>query len=137
MFITAELRPKRENIISVSHEYCASELCRKYVGDDFDFSKMPFSNFYRLAELIQKEIDKLLTDETYSMIPQLAIKEKIKKNKNGIFLRISGSYFSDREGISFNFERNPFVGFCDEMSGCNRTPFIIGFLNWIDELGNE
>jgi hypothetical protein len=124
-----------EEIINKSHEYCAAELCRKYIGDDFDFSKMPFSNFKRLAELTQKEIDRLLADKTYQMIPQLKIKDKIKKNKEGIFLRISGSYFNDREGISFNFKASPIVGFCAEMSGCNRIPFIVGFLNWIDEIG--
>jgi hypothetical protein len=133
MFITNELRPRREEIISRSHESIASSLCRSYVGDDFLFSKMPISNFERLSALIQKEIDKLLADESYSMVGRLKVKDKIKKNKDGIFLRVSGSYFSDREGVSFNYKNN-FVGFCDWADGCNRTPFILGFLNWVDEL---
>jgi hypothetical protein len=136
MFVTADLRPNKQDIINNSHNNNAKELCRKYIGDDLLFAKIPFSNFRRLAELIQKEIDELLTDNSYDMIGELKVKELIKKNKDGIFLRISGSYFGDREGISFYFSNN-FVGFCGEMSGCNQTPFIIGFLNWIDELNDD
>lgn len=127
-------RPKRQEIIDRSHEFGASDLCRKYVGDDFLFSAMPISNFERLSVLIQKEIDKLLADESYSMVSKLRVKDKIKKNKDGVFLRVSGSYFSDREGISFN-SRDNFIGFCGWADGCNRTPFILGFLDWVDELG--
>lgn len=136
MFVTAELRPRKQEILDNSHKCNSSQLCREYIDGDFLFEKMPMSNFYKLAELIQKEIDKLGNDPTYSMIPKLKVKDKIKKNKDGVFLRISGSYFNDREGISFNF-RNNFVGFCAEMDGCNRTPFIVGFLNWIEELKND
>jgi hypothetical protein len=134
MFITNELRPRREEIVERSHEFIAASLCRSYVGDDYLFSKMPVSNFERLSVLIQKEINKLLADESYSMVSKLKVKDKIKKNKDGIFLRVSGSYFSDREAISFN-SKNNFVGFCGWADGCNRTPFILGFINWIDELG--
>lgn len=136
MFVTNELRPNKQEIIDKSHLQVATKLCRQYVGDDFLFSKFPMIRFERLSKLIQKEIDKLLADESYSMVPKLRIKDKIQKNKDGIFLKVSGSYFSDREAISF-YTRDNFIGFCGWADGCNRTPFVIGFLNWVDELQEE
>ena len=133
MFVTNDLRPTREEIIEKAHIGSTTDLCRKYASDDFAFQMMPIENFERLRDLIQIEIDKLLSDPTYQMITKLKVKDKIKRNKDGIFLRISGSYFSDRQGISFN-KKNGFIGFCAEMDGCNRIPFVVGFINWIDEL---
>jgi len=133
-FIVAELRPKRQEILDKSHQNISSELCRKYVGDDFYWSRFPLKAFELLAKLTQKEIDILSADKSYAMIPKLKIKDKIRTNrKNGVFIRVSGDYFNDREAFSFNFQ-DSFIGFCGEMSGCNRTPFITGFINWVDEL---
>jgi hypothetical protein len=136
MFITAELRPRKQEILDSSHQKISSELCRKYAGDDFDWSNLTLKAFELLAKLTQKEIDILSADKSYDMIPSLRVKDKIRTNKDGVFIRVSGSYFTNREAFSFNF-RDDFVGFCGEMSGCNRTPFITGFVNWIDELNND
>jgi hypothetical protein len=134
MFITAELRPKRQEILDKSHENISSVLCRRYAGDDYDWSALPLKAFELLAKLTQKEIDILAADKSYDMIPRLRIKDKIRINKkDGVTIRVSGSYFKDREAFSFNF-KDSFIGFCGEMSGCNRTPFITGFVNWVDEL---
>ena len=125
----------REEILNSAHLITSNDLARKYF-DQFgiDFAGLNMSDFEKLKSLIQIEIDKLLADTEYQMITKLRVKDKIKKNKQGVFLRISGNYFTDREGISFN-NRNPlFIGFCTEMSGCNRIPFITGFVKWVDFL---
>lgn len=34
--------------------------------------------------------------------------------------------------MNFTTIENEWVGFCAEMSGCNRIPFLVGFVNWVD-----
>lgn len=86
-----------------SHLRHASSLARDYFANScIDFLSLKTSDFEKLSELIQVEIDKLLADSSYHMVRELKMRPKIKKNKDGIFLEVSGSYFDRREAISFN-----------------------------------
>lgn len=128
---------EKKEILDNAHLNCVKDLARKYFRQSgIDFTSLITSDFCKLGALIQVEIDKLSSDSKYQMIPKLKIRIFPKKNKDGVFLRISGSYFSDREGISFHTDHNRdfLVGFCAEMDGCNQTPFIVGFVKWVDYL---
>ena len=63
----------------------------------------------------------------------------VKLNKNGklVFaeIRVKGTYFADREAITFN--EDGFIGFCGWADGYNLTPFIVGFKEWCDYLENK
>lgn len=131
----------RKEILANSHLNSVKESARKYfVQSGINFSSLTSADFDKLQQFIQFEIDKLLADPEYRMIKELRVKAKIKRGKDYLSIRIAGSYFSDREGISFNTNytasnsRALFIGFCAEMSGCNQTPFIMGFIKWVDYL---
>jgi len=131
------MKDKRKEILDHSHLNSTNELARIYFRESgINFSNLEMKAFEELQLLIQIEIDKLLDDTSYRMITELKVKPIIQRTRyseHGIFLRISGSYFSDREAISF--WTNPLkIGFCGEMSGCNRIPFITGFIKWVDLL---
>jgi hypothetical protein len=51
------------------------------------------------------------------------------------FIKIDGSYFNKREGISFN--ENGFIGFGGEFSTVNTEPILTAFCKWCDSLSRE
>lgn len=60
-------------------------------------------------------------------------KEQLKRKKfNNIYLTVRGTYFSDREAISFNTDG--FIGFAGWACSKNVKPFIDGFVKWCDEI---
>jgi len=129
-----DIKQLRKDIFDNSHIERSKESAREYFRiSGIQLSNLTARDFDKLKEFVTIEINKLLADPSYRMIPELRV-SKIKENKSGIFLRISGSYFSDREGISFNLWKPLFIGFCAEMSGCNQTPFIKGFVKFVDYL---
>ena len=88
-------------------------------------------DYYKLSELMQEEIYRLLADKTYSMINKLSMHSKIRLEKDYVHLFVNGFYFNKREAITFDL-RNKFIGFNGWASGCNRIPFIKGFIKWCD-----
>ena len=48
------------------------------------------------------------------------------------FLRCYGSYFTDREAISFN--RDGYIGFCGWASTQNTVPITDTFIRWCDHI---
>jgi len=125
-----------KEIISKSHLSKSKDLARQY-WDSLDID--PFSlrkdDFLELRRHIQCIINKLSVRKGYNMIHRLNVKGKIEKDRNRISLRISGSYFDDHEGITF-YRSDKLtgidIGFCGELNGCNQTPFIQGFITWIN-----
>lgn len=49
--------------------------------------------------------------------------------------RVSGSYFQNREAISFN--RDGFIGFGGEFSTANVQPMLKAFIKWCKEIAPE
>ena len=127
----------RKEIFEKAHLVESANLARKYfkdIGlqlDDF----YPKSTYYKLSEFIQDEIYILLADKSYSMIGKLRMSSNMKFNKDGINLLTDGFYFEKREAITFNFRTN-FIGFCGWASGCNKIPYIKGFIKWCDYMKN-
>ncbi len=137
---------KRTEILAKAHLLDSNELAKEYyIEVGLSFKGISDTDYELLSEMIQKEIDILLADKSYQMIKSLRI-SKIKATKAYVSLRIEGmvrilkaegSYFKSREGITLHAEDELIVTFCCEMSGCNRIPFITGFVNWVDKLKGE
>jgi hypothetical protein len=124
----------KEEILEKAHLNESSELCRTYFKEKGLFViRYPFDYFYKLRKFIQEETYPLLIDKSYQMISELRMVEKIQINNKYAYLFTAGSYFDKREAISFDF-RKKFIGFCGWASGCNRLPFIRGFIKWCDWL---
>ena len=51
------------------------------------------------------------------------------------FLRCDGSYFEDREAVSFN--RDGFIGFCGWASTTNTVPITDTFMRWCDRVAGR
>ena len=126
---------KKEQINDLAREY--------FYKCGLDLTMIDKEEIRKLKELMQREINKLLADESYSMVKELYIDYKVKRNKSGISITTSGSYFDEREAICFrkypgfpNYtkEQKPEkeIYFCDWASGCNRIPYIKGFIEWCD-----
>ncbi len=137
---------KRTEILAKAHLLDSNELAKEYyVESGLSFTDIDDNDYELLSDMVQKEIDILLADKSYQMIEGLCI-SKIKTTKKYVSLRIRGSYFGDREGITFFkddaasmevAEIETPVTFCCSMSGCNRIPFITGFVKWVDRLGSK
>lgn len=132
---------KSEDIIKKSHLNESSEMARKYfIKKGLTFEDIGDTDMWRLQDMINHECHVLLADESYHMIKDLMVK-KVKQDKYGWHLIARGSYFDSREGISFwNPKTNDdsiTIGFCGWASGCNRIPFIKGFIKWCDWMSNE
>lgn len=128
---------KAEQIFEKAHKNESSEMAREYFKEKgIEFKDIKLSDYHKLNEFITVEIHPLLADKSYHMVERLRMKEKINKDKWGVYLLTSGSYFSEREAISFynpeNNDRSISVGLCGWASGCNRIPYIKGFVKWCD-----
>ena len=124
----------KEEIIEKAHMQSVKPLAIQYYNEaKINFADLKRKDFENLSGFMQKEINKLLADKTYSMAPGLEMEPKVVKNKDGVFLTVRSGYFKGREAITFD---ENFIYLCDWASGCNQTPFILGFINWIDSLKN-
>lgn len=128
-----ETKELKKQIFKTAHLNESSELCRQY----FKEQKLQLDNFYqssdyyKLSEYIQEEINLLLADKSYSMIRNLKMLKGIKFDKDTVCLLTKAYYFRKREAITFDLNTK-FIGFCGWASGCNRIPFIKGFIRWCD-----
>ena len=128
---------KKGELFEKAHLEESSNLAREYFTScKLNYSNIDLDNCKKLRQFINQECFKLLEDESYSMIKDLEVNVKIKKDKWGFYLTARGSYFKEREAGSFwNPKTNDLsieVGFCGWASGCNRIPFIKGFVKWCD-----
>lgn len=66
----------------------------------------------------------------------LSAKMDIKRKSNGVItqcnLYCNGSYFTRRQGISF--EKGGWIGFCGWADTGNTQPFVTTFIKWCDTL---
>lgn len=123
----------KEDIFEKAHLEESSELARQYFDEcGLVVKYIPISYYDKLSEFITTEIEPLLADKSYHMVERLRMCPNIKKDKEAIHLFTSGSYFSKREAITFWFKDR--ILFCPWASGCNRIPYVKGFIKWCDYL---
>lgn len=136
-----QLAETEQAIYRTAHINESSILAREYFKElGLDYSKITEESLWKLREFMQDAMYPLLADKTYSMIKDLAMDKKIKsKFKKGLLIEAelytNGSYFTRREAITFN--EDGFVGLCGWASGCNRIPFINGFIKWCNYLAGQ
>ena len=110
---------------------------------DLSYKDISEIDVYILTKYIEVELDNYYKnggDHAKSM--DLRVKAPLKKNvkvlkRSGLqyaYIRVAGSYFENREAISFN--KDGFIGFGGELDSKNTTPIIKGFCNWCDYLHN-
>ncbi len=129
----------RADIMDNAHKEESSNWAREYFKESgIVFSNIGIEDCKKLRFFINEICFKLCDDKNYSMIKDLEVKRRTRSDKWGIYLKADGSYFKNREAISFwtpDEKLNDLdfpVGFCAWASGCNRIPFIQGFIKWCD-----
>lgn len=112
------------------------ELAREYFKNcKITYDDITMNDIYELIQLLNKRI--VETDSCMIMINEPKLRGRytnVKLNKNGklVFaeIRVKGTYFDDREAITFN--EDGFIGICGWADDYNLTPFAMAFKDWCD-----
>ena len=127
----------KEEIFDTSHLDASSDLARAYFKEcGLKIEEVTLIQCAELIEFITDEIKPLLADKSYQMVKDLRMNKRIKKDKYGIYLLTDGSYFKERQAVSFLLGNRRII-FCNWASGCNRIPYIKGFVKWCDYLKEQ
>ena len=112
------------------------ELAREYFKkSNLTYDDIDMNDIYKLIQILNVKITEANSCMLMINEPKLRGRNtNVKLNKNGklVFaeIRVKGTYFADREAITFNGDG--FIGFCGWADGYNLTPFIVGFKEWCD-----
>jgi hypothetical protein len=112
-----------------------SEKARQYFKDcKLSYDDIDSGDICILIMMLNKTLKKLRKSTEISLRMSEKIKSKYKTNGDLItcFLRVNGSYFTNRECISFNAEG--FIGFCGWADSTNQKPIVDSFIQWCDYL---
>lgn len=115
----------------------AKKLRQKF-NEEFSYSIIEEYHIEYLRFLISRKLANKFGDTiSMSLTPALKKDLKILKTKGLQYteIKVDGSYFSKREGITFN--PNGFIGFAGWADGYNLRPFIEAFSEWMDWLTIE
>lgn len=128
-----EKKMNKKDIFNKAHLEESNGMAREYFEKcGLKIVEVRVEHAKKLSEFISAEIYPLLLDEEYNMVKELRMSRKIKQGKYGIFLYTDGSYFTEREAISFRYDNDLKIMFCNWAVGCNRIPYIRGFIKWCD-----
>jgi hypothetical protein len=91
-----------------------------------------------LVELLSEELETYRTTggehaKNMAMTVRKPLVKDVKVLKTGLkhaYIKVDGSYFEKREGISFN--KNGFIGFAGSFDGSNTAPYLTAFKRWVD-----
>lgn len=114
------------------------ELARKYFkNNNLSYEDIGMNEIYKLIQILNRRIAEAGSCILMINEPKLRGRNtNIKLNKVGKIkyaeIRVKGTYFNDREAITFN--EDGFIGFCGWADGHNLTPFVMGFREWCDYL---
>lgn len=111
------------------------ELVRRYFKNcKITYDDITISDLYKLIQLLNKRIAEIGSCMTMMKEPKLSgINKNIIFKKNKLVfaeLRVKGTYFDDREAITFH--EDGFIGICGWADGYNITPFVMAFKDWCD-----
>jgi len=113
------------------------EESRKLFSDfNLKYEDITELDIRKLTHLIEgKLIDYILTGDAHAKQMNMKVspirKKDIEISKNGLvqaIIRVDGSYFKGREGITFN--NTGFIGFGGELSNVNVVPILKAFNVW-------
>lgn len=117
------------------------ELAREYFKKcNLTYDDIDMNAIYRLIQILNFKI--VEANSCMLMINEPKLRGRytnVKLNKNGklVFaeIRVKGTYFDDREAITFN--EDGFIGLCGWADGYNLTPFVMAFKDWCDYMKNK
>ncbi|WP_080845649.1 hypothetical protein [Cytobacillus gottheilii] len=108
------------------------EKARKRFNEEFSYSMLQEIHINHLRLMIS---EKLINHDK-----EINMSVKVPRKKDTVALKtkglryaainVSGSYFDNREGITFN--ENGFIGFAGWASDYNVKPFVEAFVDWMD-----
>lgn len=122
--------------------YLAREDARRAFRDNFTYADISENDIRALEGFIaiecamhdRKNEDGVLMGMHPSYRKKSEPKIAAARNGGGIrdaYLRVDGSYFCDREAVSFNADG--FIGFAGWASDGNVQPFLRAFMRWIED----
>lgn len=112
------------------------KLAREYFEkSNLSYNDITMNDLYKLIQILNIKIADAGSCMLMINEPKLSGRYKnIKFSKDGKLefaeIRVKGTYFDDREAITFNTDG--FIGLCGWADGYNLTPFVIGFKEWCD-----
>lgn len=115
------------------------EEAREYFKNkDLNYSKIKKEDIDKLIEFVSDELEIYLRTggfhaEQMGMRIKKPLIKDVKVLKSGLKyaqIRIKGSYFDNREGITFS--QTGFIGFGGEFSDVNVAPILKAFCKWCD-----
>ena len=117
------------------------EEARNYFKDcGLDYNSITEGDILALVLLLNEEIKKSnnngeVSIERFTLSKKMDVKYKKDGTLKTCFLFVNGSYFKNRECISFN--EDEFIGFAGWASYNNVKPILRAFIKWCDELAKE
>jgi hypothetical protein len=114
-----------------------AEKARVCFNKEFGYSLLREEHINYLRLLVSQELFNHDKEINMSVKPPLKKDTVVLKTKGLRYaaIKVNGSYFSGREGITFN--QDEFIGFAGWASGYNVKPFVDAFEKWIDWLKEE
>lgn len=113
-----------------------------FVEKGLTYSMLTEALIEQLKVFVSEELDMYrLTEDGKAMDMRLrkTLKKQVKVLKRSglifAYLRVDGSYFENREAISFN--KDGFIGFGGEFSSNNTQPYLKAFIRWCDFVVSE
>ncbi|OPD22683.1 hypothetical protein AL710_07825 [Clostridium botulinum] len=120
------------------------EEAREYFKNKgLDYSNIKKEDIESLTEILSEELNYYLENGGFNAkqmgmeVKKQRVKDIKVLKKSGLKyarLRIKGSYFDDREGITFS--QTGFIGFGGEFSDVNVAPILKAFCIWCDTLAS-
>ena len=119
------------------------EARERFNRSELTYANLTLGDIFILMGILSNELSSYLEyggDHAQQMAMRLhtpKVKD-IKGSANGLkyaYIKISGSYFREREGISFN--ENGRIGFGGEFSDVNTDPILKAFCHWCDTLTSQ
>ncbi|WPS85523.1 hypothetical protein SMD22_00250 (plasmid) [Brevibacillus halotolerans] len=114
-----------------------------FENSGLSYSKIKEEEIKKLVDILSEELSSYLeyggdhAQEMGMRVRKPRVKD-IKCLKKGLvyaYIKIDGSYFERREGISFN--KDGFIGFGGEFSDVNVEPILKAFCRWCDTIANK
>lgn len=128
----------------INNKITRDDARRYFWNSGHSYETMLFNNrIEKLGELINKHLGIYNTLNQYPyFIKTIQNTEKVRfvdhNNAYQCFIKGKGSYFQDREMVSFNWEKdsntnNPhWIGFCGDADDKNAQPILRAFIEWCD-----
>lgn len=119
-------------------EYTNDEARAYFKELGLSYEKIYEADIWNLLAFVSGELANI--DNSKGVLPMKIVIKSVKIDAdcgglNSAFFEVSGPYFDQREGISFN--RDGFIGFAGWASTNNLQPFVRGFMHWCKATAEE